>query len=83
MLLLREWAGNFSAVILWALYSLIPSRPLRRTQDYTRPWDELLRRDYFIAGRDSGRCDLVSGEEPTVRATAQQCAWNVSPTSTY
>jgi hypothetical protein len=45
MLLLRDWAGNFLVLILWALCALIPSRPLRRAQNYTRPSDELLRHD--------------------------------------
>jgi transposase, IS5 family len=35
MLLLRELASNFLAVILWAFFSLIPSRKLRLAQNYT------------------------------------------------
>jgi transposase, IS5 family len=35
MLLLREIAGYFLAVILWAFFSLIPSKQLRLTQNYT------------------------------------------------
>jgi hypothetical protein len=37
MLLLRAWAGNFWAVILWAFFSLSPSRKLRLAQNYTSP----------------------------------------------
>jgi transposase, IS5 family len=35
MLLLRAWAGHSWAVMLWAFFSLIPSRPLRLAQNYT------------------------------------------------
>jgi transposase, IS5 family len=45
MLLLRELAGNFLAVILWAFCSLIPSRQLRLAQNYTCAWGKLLRLD--------------------------------------
>jgi transposase, IS5 family len=45
MLLLRELAGNFLAVILWAFCSLIPSRKLRLAQNYTCAWGKLLRPD--------------------------------------
>jgi transposase, IS5 family len=37
MLLLRTWAGNFLAVMLWAFCSLIPSRKSRLAQNYTGP----------------------------------------------
>jgi hypothetical protein len=37
MLLLSAWAGNFWAVIPWAFFSLIPSRPLRLAQNDTGP----------------------------------------------
>jgi hypothetical protein len=37
MLLLRELAGNFWAVILWAFFSLIPNKQLRLTQNDTGP----------------------------------------------
>jgi hypothetical protein len=35
MILLKELAGNFLAVILWAFFSLIPSKKLRLAQNYT------------------------------------------------
>jgi transposase, IS5 family len=37
MLLLRAWVGNFLAVMLWVFCSLIPSKQLRLTQNYTSP----------------------------------------------
>jgi transposase, IS5 family len=37
MLLLSAWVDNFLAVMLWAVFSLIPSRPLRLAQNYTGP----------------------------------------------
>jgi hypothetical protein len=37
MLLLSAWVGNFLAVMLWAFFSLIPSRTLRLAQNYTDP----------------------------------------------
>jgi hypothetical protein len=45
MLLLRTWAGNFLAVMLWAFLLRIPSRKLRLAQNYTGPLGKLLRRD--------------------------------------
>jgi IS5 family transposase len=45
LLLLRELAGNFLAVMLWAFLSLIPSKQLRLTQNYTCFCGKLLRRD--------------------------------------
>jgi hypothetical protein len=35
MLLLSAWAGHFLAVMLWAFFLFIPSRPLRPAQNYT------------------------------------------------
>jgi hypothetical protein len=37
MLLLSAWGGYFLAVMLWAFFSLIPSRQLRLVQNYTGP----------------------------------------------
>jgi hypothetical protein len=37
MLLLRAWVGNSLAVMLWAFFSLIPSRGSRLAQNYTGP----------------------------------------------
>jgi transposase, IS5 family len=37
MLLFSAWVGNFLAVMLWAFFLLIPSRPLRLAQNYTSP----------------------------------------------
>jgi transposase, IS5 family len=37
MLLLSAWGGYFLAVMLWAFFSLIPSRKLRLDQNYTGP----------------------------------------------
>jgi hypothetical protein len=37
MLLLREWAGYFLAIMLWTFFSLIPSRPLRLAKNYAGP----------------------------------------------
>jgi hypothetical protein len=37
ILLLSAWAGHFLAVMLWAFFSLIPSRPLRLAQNDTGP----------------------------------------------
>jgi hypothetical protein len=37
MLLRRVWVGNFLAVMIWAFFSLIPSRPLRLAQNDTGP----------------------------------------------
>jgi transposase, IS5 family len=45
ILLLRAWAGHFWAVMLWAFFSLIPSRPLRLAQNYTGSLGKLLKLD--------------------------------------
>jgi transposase, IS5 family len=34
---LSAWVGHFLAVMLWAFFSLIPSRKLRLAQNYTGP----------------------------------------------
>jgi hypothetical protein len=48
MLLRRAWVGDLVAVILWAFFSLIPSRQLCLAQKYQCPRDELLRLDSLL-----------------------------------